>query len=339
VSSENLRKLRTPLIQEIENNPALKLRLAAIVDLENPGAGTAVAESLFNRSIYSDRSVAQGIAGGPKSFYGPARNPGMVEARMQELAKNPDRLAQRYAQINQAYSSNFVKGHTDQGSSGDPNYEQGGTGVNINRERFNDWGGGPGSHAGARAWREDLMRVANDDKGDSTMLPSYALNMKTPSPFPDVNAAGLAVGQPTTTGVPYANPGIGTGLTLTSTPVAGYAGSVGTAGGTNMVTPQGAAPIVPGPVPDPATAVAAAAPKSFLENLTNPDTSKDSPYNQAMGGLDDVAKGLHPKAAAPADAATISGMTPQANQPNQMAFQLMAQLLNRNRGLTLTGQS
>jgi hypothetical protein len=42
--------------------------------------------------------------------------------------------------------SNLVQGYTDQGSRGDPNYYAGGTGVNINGERFNNWGY-PGSAA------------------------------------------------------------------------------------------------------------------------------------------------------------------------------------------------
>jgi predicted nucleic acid-binding Zn-ribbon protein len=44
--------------------------------------------------------------------------------------------------------SNTIKSYTDQGSKGDPNYEAGGIGVNINRERFNDWG-----YPGSAEWR------------------------------------------------------------------------------------------------------------------------------------------------------------------------------------------
>jgi hypothetical protein len=143
---------RTRLKDEIEKDPRLKLRLAAIIDLENPSAGTAVAESLFNRSVYTGRSVAQGLGGGAKSFYGPERK-GLVEARMRELQSDPRRLQQRYNQISEAYSSNYTKGNTDQGSSGDPNYLTGGVGENINGERFNDFGGGPGGIAGARQFR------------------------------------------------------------------------------------------------------------------------------------------------------------------------------------------
>jgi hypothetical protein len=49
--------------------------------------------------------------------------------------------------------SNVVRGYTDQGSAGDPNYIAGGIGVNINRERFNDWG-----YPGSASWREQRQR-------------------------------------------------------------------------------------------------------------------------------------------------------------------------------------
>jgi hypothetical protein len=168
------------------------------------------------------------------------------------------------------------------------------------------------------------------------------------SPFPTIdpnNPNAVIPGQintsaPTTTAMPYINPSMAAGpqgVTLASNPITpDWSGTTGLAGGTNMVTPQGVAPIVPGPVPTPDTA---AAPKSFLDNLIHPDTSKDSPYTKAMEGLDDAAKGLHPKIQAPGDAATITGPAPVANQPSALAYQLMAQLMNRNRGLTLTGQS
>jgi hypothetical protein len=63
-------------------------------------------------------------------------------------------LAERYRQIDEAAAgSNLTLGATDQGSAGDPNYYKGGTGVNINRERFNDWGGFKGVE-NSRRWRE-----------------------------------------------------------------------------------------------------------------------------------------------------------------------------------------
>src|SRR6185312_7693537 len=54
--SEYLKARRKRVMDELNANPDLKKRVAAIIDLENPKAGTAVAESLFNRMDYSGRS-------------------------------------------------------------------------------------------------------------------------------------------------------------------------------------------------------------------------------------------------------------------------------------------
>jgi hypothetical protein len=90
--------------------------------------------------------------GGGRSFYGPVRR-GLVAGRLAEL-KRTGRLAARMRQIDEALAgSNRTLGHTDQGSRGDPNYYKGGVGVNINGERFNDWG-----VAGSRAYRENQQR-------------------------------------------------------------------------------------------------------------------------------------------------------------------------------------
>jgi hypothetical protein len=157
--SEFLKAQRERFGKEFTEHPELKKRIAALVDLENPKAGIAVAESLMNRMAYSHGTMASGSAGGPRSFYGPGRHTGMVEARIRELERNPKRMADRMAQISAALGgSNITTGFTDQGSRGDPNYIAGGTGVNINRERFNLWGGGPGGHEGARRFREEQQR-------------------------------------------------------------------------------------------------------------------------------------------------------------------------------------
>jgi hypothetical protein len=146
--SDYLRAERERYAKEFEVNPELKKRLAAIVQLENPGAGTAVVESLMNRGNIPShtRSIEQGMGGGAKSFYNPVRK-GLVPGALAALERNPKRMAERMAQIDAALAgSNQTQGYTDQGSKGDPNYETGGVGVNINKERFNDWGV-PGSKA------------------------------------------------------------------------------------------------------------------------------------------------------------------------------------------------
>ncbi|MGY2902948.1 phage tail tape measure protein [Bradyrhizobium sp. URHC0002] len=155
---------RARLKKELDENPELKEQLAAVIDLENPGAGTAVAESLFNRSDMNGTTVQSGLGlnNRNRSFYGPVRR-GQDIARLRELRRNPAKMAARMRQIDEALAgSNQIKGHTDQGSAGDPNYVSGGTGVSINRERFNDWGAGKWNglrgHAASRAYREWQQR-------------------------------------------------------------------------------------------------------------------------------------------------------------------------------------
>lgn len=140
--SDYLKNERSRYAAEFEKNPELRLRAAAITSLENEGAGTGVMESLMNRKNIpgSKGTIESGMRSGPKSFYAGARD-GRVERRMEELRRNPKRFEQINARTNEALEgSNRIRGYTDQGSKGDPNYEEGGVGININRERFNDWG-------------------------------------------------------------------------------------------------------------------------------------------------------------------------------------------------------
>jgi hypothetical protein len=98
------------------------------------------------------------------------------------------------------------------------------------------------------------------------------------------------------------------GVSLNSTPVApGWAGTVGLPG-----SPEEA--------------------KGF---------DKGQKYNEALAGLETIAKGLKPKPAGDSGANTITPMSVQPNAPSQVSGELMAQLLQharRPRGLTLTGQ-
>jgi hypothetical protein len=67
---------------------------------------------------------------------------------------------------------------------------------------------------------------------------------------------------------------------------------------------------------------------------------KDKPDGKASdlsSGLDTIAKGISPKAAPPQIPNLLAG-APEANQSNQMAAQLMMAMMNRPRGLTLTGR-
>ena len=156
--NEYLKSERAPFAEELKNKPALKEKLAALVSLENDKDPTAVAESLMNRMAMTGGSIERGIGGGEQSFYGPVRR-GQVGPRLAKLFNNPAMMDQYQKAIDAALAgSNLVKSNTDQGSRGDPNYYAGGVGVNRYGERYNDWAGGRGGVAGARAWREEHER-------------------------------------------------------------------------------------------------------------------------------------------------------------------------------------
>lgn len=136
-------------------DPTTRNWVGAVLSAENVGAGPAVVESLFNRLEFINEkraregkplmSVMQMIRSG---FYGPVNN-GAINSHLQRMTNDPAYAARMNRLINQALGgSNVTRSHTDQGSRGDPNYEAGGIGVNINGERFNDWG-----VPGSREWR------------------------------------------------------------------------------------------------------------------------------------------------------------------------------------------
>jgi hypothetical protein len=154
--SEFLAGRRARFAEEYRADPSLKLATAAILSLENEGAGSAVAESLMNRSDYTGQSLRYMLLGkGGRNFYGPW---GSIPGRMAELRNQPARLKRLFGFIDEALAGRHrIGGFTDQGSLGDPNYwyRQGGY-VDINRERFNVWGGGPGGHAGAFEYRQRI---------------------------------------------------------------------------------------------------------------------------------------------------------------------------------------
>ena len=150
---------RARLKKELDDNPELKRRFAAIIQTENVGAGKQVAESAMNRAIMTGRSMASILGGGAKSFYGPVRR-GMIEPTMRSMSAKT--LAERYAQIDAGLAGgNTVRGATDQGSRGDPNFEAGGQAVpDVNRERFGYWGGFHGV-AASRRWAEAQQQQVN----------------------------------------------------------------------------------------------------------------------------------------------------------------------------------
>lgn len=145
---------RAAFRKELDDNPDTRRLLGAIISAENPGAGPAVAESLMNRTeLVNEDRAKRGLPpltlkdmirghpsiGGGKSFYNPMRN-GAINDHLRKM-NNSEFASRMNKYIDRALGgSNVIEGHTDQGSRGDPNYDAGGIGKNINGERFNDWG-------------------------------------------------------------------------------------------------------------------------------------------------------------------------------------------------------
>jgi hypothetical protein len=171
-----LARKRAGFKEELKD-PATRKLLGAVISSENPGAGSAVAESLMNRTELVNAARARKglpplklkdmiLGHGGKSFYGPIRS-GAIDDHLRKM-NDPAYAAQMNSRIDAALGgANTIKSYTDQGSKGDPNYEAGGVGVNINRERFNDWG-----YPGSAEWR--TARQAELARADATADPKLA---------------------------------------------------------------------------------------------------------------------------------------------------------------------
>lgn len=137
------------------SDPAVKLQVEAMLASEDAANPLPVIESLFNRCDYAGKTLLQMLHSG---FYGPI-NRGKLPAFESLIEHNPHLKARMDAAINAALDgSNVIQGYTDQGLPTDPNGRW--PGLHIHGEVFNDWGGGPGGHVGAKAWRQKFMSAA-----------------------------------------------------------------------------------------------------------------------------------------------------------------------------------
>jgi hypothetical protein len=136
-------------------DPRTKWETLAILSLEHGHDPAAVAESLLNRSDYAKTSIRNMIHSG---FYGPV-NFGLLGREIRRLQANPELAAKLNAGLETAMrGSNLIGGATDQGSGRDPNVGWRGGRVVRFGETYNDWGGGPGGHAGAEQYRKQQQQ-------------------------------------------------------------------------------------------------------------------------------------------------------------------------------------
>ncbi|WP_141686745.1 hypothetical protein [Bradyrhizobium sp. LMTR 3] len=160
--SAYLAERRARFKQELEANPALREKLAAIAHSEGARNPRRVVESLFNRADYANKPLADMMTG---RFYGPIRR-GELPAHIERLRRNPALAGQMNRAIDQAFTSNELEGATDQGMRSDPNgwYMGGRKEFRGDTNIYNDWGGGPGGHAGARRFREAMQARINEER-------------------------------------------------------------------------------------------------------------------------------------------------------------------------------
>lgn len=159
--------------KELNENPALKRKLAGLLYKENIGAGPAVIESLFNRLILEGEVKGRTPTieeylnrQGKRQFYGPIRR----GANLSITDKQYER-AEKY--IDEALDgSNVTEGATDQGSGNDPNVRHKGGRKVINGEVFNDYGGfGHDKAAARRRAQQEKLREYIAKANPSAIIP------------------------------------------------------------------------------------------------------------------------------------------------------------------------
>jgi hypothetical protein len=159
-------------------DPTVHDEVCAMMITEDGEHPAPCLESLFNRTDYvnshgRNQTIRDMIHSG---FYGPY-NRGMYPKTIAQLHASPKLQEKMNAAIETVLAgSNLIQGFTDQGLPTDPNGQRLPHLV-IGGNVFNDWGGGPGGHNGAEAWRQEFD--------------SEATKHEPPPPPPPAPVAGL----------------------------------------------------------------------------------------------------------------------------------------------------
>jgi murein DD-endopeptidase MepM/ murein hydrolase activator NlpD len=188
--SAYLKNERQWIADELSADPSLRRYLGGVLNHEQGGEGRhRVAESLFNRLNMLRQNGQPNLTlreylsrQGNNQFYGPIRR-GQI---------TPSDSAN--AEIEQALSgSNDIRGMTDQGSAGDPNFGRGET-IMHQGEGYNDFGGEMG-----RRYREQQQRqVEQGGTVDGKPVGVTRLGPTEPTNFPSHVVGKLGLVDPIT---------------------------------------------------------------------------------------------------------------------------------------------